>query len=137
MEWGGVGTPRMRTGDNLAYQGVFDRNRLGALGIPEPAFETNGREFYGKMSFLKAGLFYASHLTTVSPTYAREILTPEMGCGLDGLLRQRADRGQLTGILNGIDDSYDPQSDPHLDHHFSSKDFSGKQNNAADLRAAF
>ncbi len=137
MTWRGVRTPSIMTVHNLAYQGVFDRNRLGALGIPEAAYDTNGVEFYGKMSFLKAGLFYASHLTTVSPTYAREILTPEMGCGLDGLLRQRADRGQLTGILNGIDDSYDPQSDPHLDHHFSSNDFSGKQNNAADVRAAF
>lgn len=137
MAWRGVPIPSIMTVHNLAYQGVFDRDRLGALGIPEAAYDVEGVEFHGRMSFLKAGLFYASHLTTVSPTYAREILTPELGCGLDGLLRRRADRGQLTGILNGIDESYDPQSDPHLEHHFNRADLSGKAHNAADVRAAF
>jgi starch synthase len=137
MAWRGVQTPSIMTVHNLAYQGVFDRDRLGALGIPDSAYDTDGVEFYGKVSFLKAGLYYASHLTTVSPTYAREILTPEQGCGLDGLLRHRAGQGRLTGILNGIDDSYDPQSDPHLNHHFDATDFSGKQHNASDVRRSF
>lgn len=137
LAWRGHPAPSILTVHNLAYQGLFDRARCGALGIPDAAFRTDGVEFHGRVSFLKAGLFYASHLTTVSPTYAGEILTPELGCGLDGLLRDRAGRGQLTGILNGIDDSYDPQSDPHLDHHFDSSDFSGKHSNAADIRDTF
>jgi starch synthase len=137
LAWQGNPTPSILTVHNLAYQGLFDHRRCASLGIPDAAFQPDGVEFYGKVSFLKAGLFYASHLTTVSPTYAREILTEEMGCGLEGLLRTRASRGQLTGILNGIDDSYDPQSDPHLDHHFDRTDLSGKQSNAADIRSAF
>ena len=137
LAWRGQATPSILTVHNLAYQGLFERNRGSALGIPDAAFQTEGVEFHGKISFLKAGLFYASHLTTVSPTYAREILTPELGCGLDGLLRARASQGELTGILNGIDDSYDPRSDQHLSHHFDSGDLSGKAGNAAEVRAAF
>jgi starch synthase len=137
MAWRGQNTPSILTVHNLAYQGLYDSSRAGALGIPETALQQNGVEFYGKISFLKAGLFYASHLTTVSPTYAREILTPEMGCGLDGLLRERAGRGQLTGILNGIDESYDPRSDQYLSHHFDSDDLSGKLSNAVEVRQAF
>ncbi len=137
MAWRGTAVPSIMTVHNLAYQGLFERHRCRGLGIPDIAFQTDGVEFHGKMSFLKAGLFYASHLTTVSPTYAREILTAEMGCGLDGLLRTRAECGQLTGILNGIDDSYDPQSDPHLEHHFGRHDLAGKQSNAAAVREAF
>lgn len=137
MAWRGVDRPSIMTVHNMAYQGVFEKDRMIALGMPEYAFQTEGVEFYGKISFLKAGLFYATHLTTVSPTYAREILTPEFGCGLDGLLRDRERSGQLTGILNGIDESYDPLNDPHLKHHFSRDDFSGKASNAKDLRAAF
>ncbi len=137
MAWRGTLAPSIMTVHNLAYQGLFERHRCRALGIPDAAFQTDGVEFHGKMSFLKAGLFYASHLTTVSPTYAREILTAELGCGLDGLLRTRAEKGQLTGILNGIDDSYDPQSDPHLQHHFGRHDLAGKQSNAADVRDVF
>eukprot|EP01037_Dinobryon_pediforme_P001482 gene1482-1503_t len=137
MAWRGDTTPSIMTVHNLAYQGLFDRQRCRSLGIPGDAFKTDGVEFHGKMSFLKAGLYYASHLTTVSPTYAKEILTEELGCGLDGLLRTRAEQGQLTGILNGIDDSYDPQSDPHLRHHFGRGDLLGKQFNAADVRETF
>jgi starch synthase len=137
LAWRGDPTPSILTVHNLAYQGLFDRQRCPLLGIPDAAFQTDGVEFHGKLSFLKAGLFYASHLTTVSPTYAREILTPEMGCGMDGLLRARADRCQLTGILNGIDDSYSPQADPHLEYHFDNTDFSGKQSNATNIRASF
>ncbi len=137
MAWRGQTTPSILTVHNLAYQGLFERSRGAGLGIPEAAFQQDGVEFYGKISFLKAGLVYASHLTTVSPTYAREILTPELGCGLDGLLRERATQGHLTGILNGIDASYDPRSDRHISHHFDSTDLSARQGNAVDVRSAF
>jgi starch synthase len=97
----------------------------------------DGVEFHGKISFLKAGIYYASQITTVSATYAKEITTPEFGCGLDGLLRDRSDQGRLTGILNGIDESWDPSTDPHLPHPFDSADWRGKDANAHHLREAF
>jgi starch synthase len=103
IAWKGLDTPSILTIHNLAYQGLFDRSRLSELGIPERAFSIDGTEFYGKISFLKAGICYASHVTTVSETYAREITTHEYGCGLDGLLRGRMEEGRLHGIVNGID----------------------------------
>ena len=122
---------------NLAYQGVFGRERLGALGIPDAAFQMHGVEFCGDLSFLKAGIFYASHVTTVSSTYAEEITTPEFGCGFDGLLSTRAREGRLTGILNGIDESWDPRTDPHLASPFDAEDWTGKSVNAEAVRSAF
>jgi starch synthase len=95
---------------NLAYQGAFAAGVFPELSLPASFYQLDGIEFYGGVSFIKAGLFYADRLTTVSPTYAREIQTPEFGEGLDGLLRQRAD--VLTGILNGVDPRYwDPEHD--------------------------
>jgi len=96
---------------NLAFQGNFDAALLGRLGLPQESFTLEGLEFHGRLSFLKAGLAYADAITTVSPTYAREIQTEEFGCGLDGLLRRR--RQSLAGILNGIDTVlWDPSADP-------------------------
>lgn len=96
---------------NLAYQGCFGRSDYDALGLPAHAWHPRGLEFYGKFSFLKAGLLGSDLLTTVSPSYAREIQTPEFGEGLDGVLRERATR--LHGILNGIDTKvWDPTGDP-------------------------
>ncbi|MBC7514303.1 MAG: glycogen synthase GlgA [Herminiimonas sp.] len=86
---------------NLAYQGVFGYDTFHELGLPDTFFGIDGIEFHGQVSFLKAGLFYADRITTVSPTYAQEIQQPEQGCGLDGLLRTRA--ADLVGILNGVD----------------------------------
>lgn len=86
---------------NLAYQGVYSQQQYVELGLPGALFHPGALEFWGGFSFLKAGLVLADALTTVSPTYAREIQTPEFGEGLDGVLRQRAE--DLTGILNGID----------------------------------
>ncbi|MFC7398220.1 glycogen synthase GlgA [Chelatococcus sp. GCM10030263] len=137
LRWFGLPTPTIMTIHNLAYQGGFARERLTSLGIPERAFDINGVEFYGQLSFLKAGLFYATHLTTVSPTYAREITTAEFGCGFDGLLRGRAERGELTGILNSIDESWDPKTDQHLEEHFAIGRWKSKGANAAALRRAF
>jgi starch synthase len=98
---------------NLAYQGLFDASALRALGWPDHLFHPDALEFYGQLSFMKAGLVFADAITTVSPTYAREIQAPELGCGLDGLLRKRRDA--LIGIVNGIDvDEWNPRTDRHL-----------------------
>jgi len=106
-------TPALLTIHNLAFQGNFERAWLDRLGIGQEYFSMERLEFHGRISFLKGGLVYAKALTTVSPTYAREIQTAEFGCGLEGLLRER--RGALTGILNGIDTAeWDPAADPHL-----------------------
>jgi starch synthase len=137
LAWRGASVPSVLTIHNLAYQGLFARERLPALAIPETAFQIDGVEFYGKLSFLKAGIIYASHVTTVSSTYAREITTPEFGCGLDGLLRRRAEEGRLTGILNGIDESLDPRTDPHLGAPFAPNDLKGKRANAEEVRSEF
>lgn len=98
---------------NLAFQGVFDGNQCAALGLPPHAFGIEGVEYYGKTSFLKAGLVYAQALTTVSPTYAQEIQHAPLGFGLEGLLASRRDA--LTGILNGVDvDAWNPATDRAL-----------------------
>jgi starch synthase len=137
LTWRGVRTPSILTIHNLAYQGLFERESLGKLGIPDSAFQMDGVEFYGKLSFLKAGIFYSSSVTTVSSTYAHEITTPQSGCGLDGLLRLRAEEGRLTGILNGIDESWDPTTDPHLARPFAPDNWEGKKANAEHVREAF
>jgi starch synthase len=96
---------------NLAFQGQFDRRLLDELGLPAQAFTHDGVEYYGDIGFLKAGIRLCDRITTVSPTYAAEICTPERGMGLDGLLHGRADR--LSGILNGIDlQVWNPAADP-------------------------
>ena len=98
---------------NLAFQGNYDAALLARLELPAQSFTPEGVEFHGRLSFLKAGLAYADALTTVSPTYAREIQGEAFGCGLDGLLRRR--RESLTGILNGIDTSlWNPAEDALL-----------------------
>ena len=137
MAWLGIRRPSVLTIHNLAYQGLFPRDNLGRIGAPDYAFQMDGVEFYGQLSFLKAGLYHASHVTTVSETYAREITTPEGGCGLDGLLRTRAAQGRLTGILNGIDESWDPRTDAHLAARFEPDDWKGKRANADEVRKAF
>lgn len=136
MRWDGTRTPSILTIHNIAYQGNFDAGLRGRLAIPDAAFDINGVEFHGRVSFLKAGAFYASHVTTVSPTYAREITTEQQGAGLHGLMATRASRGQLSGVVNGIDESWDPGSDPHLQHHFAADDLEGKQANAEAIRTA-
>ncbi|MFN3685564.1 glycogen synthase GlgA [Salinarimonas sp.] len=135
--WLGVRAPSILTVHNLAYQGLFSPARMERLGVPIEAFGLDGVEFHGKLSFLKAGLSYADHVTTVSATYAQEITTPEFGCGLDGLLRLRAEEGRLTGIVNGIDASFDPRNDPHLASPFDLNAWEGKAANARAVREAF
>jgi starch synthase len=110
---------------NLAFTGSFPKEAMGDLGIPWSEFTADGVEFFDRLSFLKAGLSYADALTTVSPTYAKEIQTPEAGWGMDGLLRRRAK--DLQGILNGVDaEVWDPRTDAFLAAHFDEHDLGGK-----------
>jgi starch synthase len=119
-----AGGPRpgtVLTVHNLAFQGVFPAYLLGELRLPASAFAINGLEYFGGIGFLKAGLFYADRLTTVSPTYAREIQTRTHGMGLDGLLRTR--EAELAGITNGIDTVvWDPSTDLHLAARYDAAD---------------
>jgi len=137
LAWQGARIPTILTIHNLAYQGLFPRTSLGSIGAPDSAFHIEGVEFYGKVSFLKAGLVYASHLTTVSETYAREITTPHYGCGLEGVLTKRARANELTGILNGIDESWDPRVCGNLAATFGPGDWNNKKINADRLRKEF
>jgi starch synthase len=134
MRWAGIAVPSIMTIHNIAHHGVFPAEVRGHLGIPETAFRIDGVEFHGGISFLKAGSFYADHVTTVSPTYAREITTPEFGCGLHGLMATRARAGTLSGVLNGLDESWNAGTDPHLPFHFSSSVLDGKRGNADVMR---
>ncbi len=121
---------------NLAYQGNFPQSTFQRLGLPKSLWHLNGLEFYGQMSFLKAGLAYSTVIHTVSPSYAEEIQTKALGMGMDGLLRARKDR--LFGILNGIDDSlWNPESDPLLNEHFSWQDLAGKAALKAEVQRYF
>jgi len=98
---------------NLAFQGNVPLGFAIPLGLPLESLQPEGAEFWGKLSFLKAGLYYADRIVAVSPTYAREIRTSDAGCGMEGLLERRAER--LAGILNGIDTRiWDPRCDPYL-----------------------
>jgi starch synthase len=121
---------------NLAFQGVFAAETFARLGLPESWFTPEGVEFYGCVSFLKAGIRFADHISTVSPRYAREILTPEFGCGLDGMLATRAH--ELTGILNGIDyERWTPADLSTVPHPYSADDLSGKRDCKAAVQEEF
>lgn len=137
MRWRGQDTPTVFTIHNLAYQGLCSTEYIETLGLAPEAQHINGMEFYGKLSFLKAGINYADHITTVSKTYAWEITTPAFGCGLHGLLKQKFERGQLSGIANGIDDNWDPKTDHHLVKTFDPCYREGKAANARYVEQMF
>jgi starch synthase len=121
---------------NLAFQGRFPAHLLGSLGLPPSAYTIDGVEFYGGIGFLKAGLRLADRITTVSPTYAAEIATPEGGMGLEGLLQTRA--AVLSGILNGIDETvWNPATDPLLPARFSPDRLDGRASNKRALQERF
>ena len=110
---------------NLAFRGLFPLDCHAELGLPMRKLNPLGMEFHGKLSFMKAGLVYSNKITTVSPTYAREICTPEFGCGLDGVLRDRGN--DLSGILNGVDyDIWNP-NDPAIVKPYSASNLKGKK----------
>jgi starch synthase len=111
---------------NLAFQGLFPLETRAELDISPAQLTYEGMEFHGQLSFLKAALAFADRITTVSPTYAREICTAEQGCGLDGLLRMRASR--LTGILNGVDTQvWNPATDPDIAQRYNFATLAGKR----------
>ncbi len=121
---------------NLAYQGLFPPGTLATLGLSPSLWSPEALEFYGQLSFIKGGLVFADMLSTVSPTYAREIQLPDFGFGLDGLLRHRT--SQLVGILNGIDDrEWDPARDPHLAHTYDVDHLQNKSVNKRALQEAY
>lgn len=125
--------PVVFTIHNLAYQGLFPWSDFTALDLPDDLWSMHAMEFHNRFSFIKGGLAYADWLTTVSPTYAREIQTPAFGEGLEGLLASRADH--LTGILNGVDyTTWNPANDVYLPHRYSAEDLSGKTANRQALR---
>jgi starch synthase len=110
---------------NLAYQGTFPAGAFALTDLPPEFFTTDRLEFFGFLNCLKAGIVFSDAITTVSPRYAREIMTEEYGCGLDGLLRRRKDC--FRGILNGVDyDEWNPATDPFLEKHFSATRLAGK-----------
>jgi len=119
---------------NLAYQGVFPREAMSELALPADLFHPEALEFYGQLNLMKAGLVFADKLTTVSPTYAREIVeSQETGAGLEGLLRHREQ--DLVGIMNGVDYSrWSPEIDPALPQRYSAADLSGKAADKAALQ---
>jgi starch synthase len=110
---------------NLAYQGLFDKEVLARVGLPPSLFNPRDLEFFGKVNTLKGGILYSTAVSTVSPKYAEEIQTPEFGCGLDSLLKERAD--SLHGILNGVDyEAWNPATDPLIPAGFGPDDLGGK-----------
>jgi starch synthase len=137
LQYGSLRRPgRVMTVHNLAYQGQFPRELLGTIGLPQHAFTMDGVEYYGSIGYLKAGLRFADRITTVSPTYAVEIQSPEAGMGLDGLLRGRRDL--LSGILNGIDVAvWNPATDPLIAARFDAERLADRAANKAALQARF
>lgn len=118
---------------NMAFQGTFKPDLVAALGLPQSSFAIDGLEFHGRMSFLKAGLLYADAITTVSPTYAREIQHEPLGFGMQGLLHQR--RHALSGILNGIDTSvWNPETDPLIVQRYNADTLDNKLLNKQELQ---
>jgi starch synthase len=121
---------------NLAYQGVFPLSAYALTNLPQDHLHPEGVEFYNHLNCLKAGLVFSDRLTTVSPRYAREILTEPFGCGLDGVLRRKQE--VLTGILNGVDYSeWRTTRNPNLRHSYSWRSLEGKAAEKAELQREF
>lgn len=111
---------------NMAFQGCYTPEWLSTLALPYTSFTTEGYEYHGQLSFLKAGIAFSDAITTVSPRYAQEIQTAAFGFGLEGLLRKRGQ--EIKGILNGIDtDEWNPETDPYLTKNYTATEISGKQ----------
>jgi starch synthase len=121
---------------NLAYQGLFSKDTLSRIGLPDSLFNMEDLEFYGKVNYLKGGILYSTAVSTVSRRYSQEIQSPEFGHRLDGLLRKRRDR--LFGILNGVDYAdWNPTTDRHIVRPFDPTYLDGKKECRKDLLRAF
>jgi starch synthase len=130
------GPPSVITIHNMAFQGVFPSSEIDALALPRHGFAVQGYEYYGQIGFLKAGLVYADRITTVSPTYARELSSAEFGMGLQGVIAAR--RADLSGVLNGVDlDTWNPEADPHIPAAYSPDRPGPKARSRAALAAEF
>lgn len=117
---------------NIAFQGIFPMRSFYRTNLPDELMGIDGVEFYGQMSFMKAGILFSDRITTVSPRYAQEIQTPEFGCGLDGVVATRAD--DIVGLLNGIDtDIWNPETDALIPETYSAGDLTGKAACREDL----
>ena len=117
---------------NLAYQGSFSKEKLALTGLPAEIFTPDRIEFWGKLSFLKAGIVYSEIINTVSQAYSREIQTPEYGCGMEGILAYRKE--DLFGIINGVDyETWSPEKDTCIAANYSNNNLSGKSQCKADL----
>ncbi len=121
---------------NIAFQGLFDWSTKQTFGIPDEYFTAEGAEYWGSLGFLKAGLVFSDKITTVSPTYAKELLSSEFGMGLEGVLKARKD--DLTGIINGIDlDVWNPKTDPELKINYTNRSLGRKKQNRAAIEKRF
>jgi starch synthase len=121
---------------NIAYQGLFKKEKFWLTGLPKEMYNPEGVEFWERINFMKAGIVYADVINTVSQKYSEEIQTPEYGYGLEGILRKR--RESLYGILNGVDyQDWDPSHDPHLIARYNPIDISGKKECKKDLLKEF
>jgi len=126
-------TQTLLTIHNLGYQGLFPSTQFSITGLPQEVFSTNGLEFFGKVNFLKGGLYYADRLNTVSPTYSEEIQTSEFGCGLEGVLQEKP-KG-ISGILNGLNvETWDPERDEALFEPYTLDHLKGKTINKKKLQ---
>jgi starch synthase len=131
-----AGTPSVFTIHNLAFQGIFEADWLPRLDLPWSLLSIDRLEYWGRISLLKGGINDAELVTTVSPSYAAEIQTPQLGFGFDGILRRRA--ADLVGILNGIDvDEWNPATDPHLPAPYDATDLTGKQASKREVLSRF
>ncbi len=131
-----MGIRTLLTVHNLGYQGVLPPSILPEIGLAPSLFRPDALEFFGEVNLLKGGLIYSDAINTVSRKYAEEIQTPELGFGLDGVLRERSE--VLSGILNGVDYSqWDPRTDPYIAAHYSPENIEGKRACKSDLLNEF
>lgn len=136
MRAAGIAVPTIITIHNLAFQGQFPASVFSELGLPGHFFHIDALEYYGDISFLKAGIRMSDAVTTVSPTYAREILTRELGMGMAGVLQSR--RSVLSGIVNGIDeDVWNPLTDPYIAENYDVESIDGRRANREAVERAF
>jgi len=117
---------------NIAYQGLFPYASFARTNLPEELHGVDGLEYYGQVNFLKGGILFSDRVTTVSPRYAKEIQTPEFGCGLEGVVQTRAD--DLSGLINGVDDAvWNPATDTSIPARYSAASMAGKRACRAEL----